>query len=74
MWLDMEALAQALRRADQTLQFVKYYTTDVRDAPPSEARQDTYLKALETRPKIEIHRGRFQEKNLGCRRCGQRLS
>ena len=69
LWLDVEALARTLSRPDQTLEFVKYFTADVRDAPASEARQDIYLRALETRSKTLIYRGRFQEKNVTCRQC-----
>lgn len=69
LWLDLEALAHALCRDDQDLQFVKYYTAEVRDAPLSEARQATYLAALGAHTDVQTFRGRFQRKQLDCRRC-----
>lgn len=69
LWLDLEALALRLCRPDQALEFVKYYTADVRDAPAAETRQATYLSALEASPRVSVYRGRFQAKQLACQGC-----
>ncbi len=69
LWLDLEALAQRLCRPDQTLELVKYYTAEVRNAPGSEARQGTYLAALRAQTSVQVHSGRFQEKHLTCHAC-----
>jgi len=61
-WLDFEALcAQLLRGHD--LQAVRYYTarvSDRRDDPGVSQRQDVFLRALATRPKMEIVYGKFR--------------
>lgn len=59
-WLDLSALARALRPNDETT--VRYFTAKVRPVPDpgSQARQRLYLKALETLPNVSIHYGRFK--------------
>lgn len=49
---------------------VHYFTAAVRDDPPAQARQATYLKALRTGSAVEVVLGRFQEKHVRCNRCG----
>jgi len=61
-WLDYEALAAALVRGHR-IDSVKYFTArldDRNDDPQISQRQDTYLRALNTRHRIEIHFGHFR--------------
>jgi hypothetical protein len=63
-WLDFQSLCERLLRGYH-LDHVNYYTAKVIDFPtdPSQSqRQDTYLRALRTRPKIEVVLGQFQAK------------
>ncbi len=68
-WLNLVALSERLLRGDQRLAGVRYFTSRIRDARKSE-RQDKFLRALATLPKLTIHYGHFLQKTLTCRRCG----
>ena len=72
-WLDLEKLAGNLLRSNQTLQVVRYFTAslipDLNDAE-KDARQRTYLDALETLPNLGIQLGYFQPQEIKCRKCG----
>lgn len=60
-WLDFQAFAEALLPKDNVVK-VRYFTARIssRPADPGQrTRQQTFLRALETLPKIEIHYGRF---------------
>lgn len=60
-WLDLTALAAAIL-PDEDIAVVRYYTARVFDTPedPQRAsRQDAYLRALATLPKLVIRQGQF---------------
>jgi uncharacterized LabA/DUF88 family protein len=59
-WLDLSALAAALRPNDATV--VRYFTAKVQPVPDpgSQVRQRLYLKALETLPNVTVHFGQFK--------------
>jgi uncharacterized LabA/DUF88 family protein len=59
-WLNLQALATALRPNDEVR--VRYFTARVRQDPDPSAqgRQKLYILALETLPKVSIHFGRFR--------------
>jgi uncharacterized LabA/DUF88 family protein len=60
-WLDLCALATALL-PNEEIALVRYYTARVGDSPedPYRAtRQDTYLRALATLPRLQICQGNF---------------
>ena len=62
-WLDLQALAHCLLRPDFTLHRIRYFTALIRSGshdPQKEIRQQTYLRALRTIPRLDIHEGRFQ--------------
>lgn len=70
LWLDLEALTQSLLRPHQQLVAVRYFTARVRNDPPAEQRQQTYLDALAVRSGVlDIRQGRFQQKSKSCRAC-----
>lgn len=51
---------------------MKYFTAPVRRQPASLRRQQTFWNALDVHCGcVTIERGRFQEKQMTCRRCGQ---
>jgi len=62
-WLDVEKLFRLLRPHDD-IQFVRYFTALV--GGRSRARQEEYLKALDTLPKVEVLLGRFKAKRIKC--------
>lgn len=67
-WLDIEALANAFKPANATLEFVKYYTSRSRD-PRSQGvanRQQLYWRALKTLPKVQIIEGKILPRDSQC--------
>lgn len=70
LWLDLEGLVQSLLKPRQQLVAVRYFTARVRNDPPAEQRQQTYLNALAAHSSlIEIRQGRFQQKTKKCYSC-----
>jgi hypothetical protein len=71
LWLDVPALVRRLRPHD-TVVAVRYFTAIIRDDPPAEARQRTYLAALiaHNGPEFQIVHGRYQARSRFCRSCG----
>jgi uncharacterized LabA/DUF88 family protein len=60
-WLDLEVLCQKLLPKD-TIHRIRYFTAKVSarpDDPQLPVRQDTYLRALATLPKVSVHLGVF---------------
>jgi uncharacterized LabA/DUF88 family protein len=72
LWLDLEALCQSLTIRGQRLTKVRYFTAPVRRQPGSLRRQQTFWNALAAHCTcVTIERGRFQEKEMTCRKCGK---
>jgi uncharacterized LabA/DUF88 family protein len=70
LWLDLERLVQSLLKPQQQLVAVRYFTARVRNDPPAEQRQQTYLNALAAHSSLlEIRQGRFQQKTKRCYSC-----
>ena len=72
-WLNVYRLAENLLRPNQQLSVVRYFTApilpDLND-PDKDKRQETYLDALSTVPKIDIQKGYYISKRLNCMNCG----
>lgn len=68
-WLDLRALVLSLLEPSQSLVHIFYFTAAVRDDPPAEQRQGTYLKALASLPQLTVIQGRFQQKSVRCFSC-----
>ena len=71
-WLDIYRLAQNLLIPGQSLAAVKYFTARIHDDPQDpgkRARQNTYLDALATIPRLSIHYGYFLPKTRRCPYC-----
>ena len=70
MWLDLQALASTLLLPGQDLVGVSYFSARVR-GEASGNRQADYIDALRAYcPLLTIVEGRFQEKHIRCRTCG----
>ena len=72
-WLDVQRLSENLLRPYQRLQFVRYFTaTLLPEYTPAArvARQDAYLQALSSLPKVDIQYGFHIPKSITCPRCG----
>lgn len=59
-WLDLDAMARRLRPQDTI--HVRYFTARVRAQPDAATRdrQRLYLRAMDARPTISVHYGRFR--------------
>jgi hypothetical protein len=72
LWLDLRALGARLVRPDQHVHQVVYFSARVRRDVDAARRQATYIDALRTYcDHLVVIEGRFQEKRITCRRCGQ---
>lgn len=61
-WLDLYSLAQSMLQPDDELIAVKYFTAKIKsnkNEPERSLRQDIYLEALSSNPKIQIKYGYF---------------
>ena len=65
-WLDPVHLSRLLLPAEYTIDKVLYFTAHVSGIsdPGAPSRQQTYLKALETLPEVELHFGKFLAKTI----------
>lgn len=65
-WLDLEALCQILF-PDNEINRIRYFTAIVSSRPQDPQkpqRQQTYIRALQTIPSVEIHYGSYQSRNV----------
>jgi len=63
-WLDLEKYFTMLRHGEQIVA-VRYFTALVNG--PTRPNQETYLRALATRPLVEVVLGKFKQKQVPCR-------
>ena len=64
-WLDIADCFRRIRQ-DDDIQRINYFTTIV-DDPDGRARQQTYLRALNSTPLVSIILGKFKNKEVACR-------
>ena len=72
-WLDVQRLSESMMRPRQRLQFVRYFTAKLLpDYTPAARieRQDAYLLALSSLPKVRIQYGLHIPQTITCPRCG----
>ncbi len=69
-WLNIQQLAERFLRPTQELIQVKYFTTVVKHPESKRLRQQTFLEALQTLPKIAIFYGHFLSDSVVCHNCG----
>ncbi len=65
-WLDLEALCGMLL-PNHDIKRIRYFTARISgrpNKPDSPTRQDAYLRALATRPKVTIHFGKFLQSTV----------
>jgi len=72
-WLNIQRLAENLRKPDQQLVMTKYFTARITSADPGrQKRQSTFLEALETLKNFQIFYGHYLIKPVTCFRCKNR--
>jgi uncharacterized LabA/DUF88 family protein len=70
-WLDLWGLAERFLKPGQTLVEVVYCTTLIKDDPPGQQRQLTFIDALKAhRPGIKVVYGHYLAKDMTCFNCG----
>lgn len=71
LWLDLTRFALSLfTDPKQELVVTKYFTSPAPGGTDSAKRQQTYWKALETCPGLQVIKGRYREKATRCSACG----
>lgn len=70
LWLDLNAMMQALLLPSQELVHTKYFTSRTNYPQDSVRRQTTYLEAIGTLPKMTIVEGRYEGEPFHCTKCG----
>lgn len=70
LWLNIKTLAESLLKQEQTLHATKYFTSRIRNNPPKEKRQGTFVEALETLTDLYIFYGHYQSNIETCYKCG----
>ena len=72
-WLDVQRLSENLMRPYQRLRFVRYFTANLLPEYTPAARverQDAYLQAISSLPKVDIQYGFHIPKTITCPHCG----
>lgn len=64
-WLDLQRYFERIRSADDIVE-IAYFTALVEHDPPARARQEAYLSALRTLPKVNIIFGKYRDKTVRC--------
>jgi hypothetical protein len=62
-WLDLDRFFTMMRPSDD-IRVIKYFTAEI--VGPTKPNQDVFLKALATRPRVQVILGRFKMKSLKC--------
>ena len=70
MWLDLVKLSELMLNPFQRLVALKYFTAPIIASVEKQERQNRYLDALRTLPRLEIILGRFEPNRNECDHCG----
>ena len=74
LWIDVQKLTNNLLLPTQTLLHTNYFTSRISNNAPKQARQNTYLEALETLVDFNIFYGQYNYQDRTCKRCGDTYS
>ena len=69
-WLDLRAMCKSQMQTGQQLEFVRCFTTRVRNDPKKSERQSRFVDAIEGLGGVLIDYGYFQSKVVHCHSCG----
>lgn len=70
LWLDLEKFASAIIRPGNSLEYVKYFTAMVSGPPDKHKRQEVFIEALKTLPKVTTYLGKYESEKRLCPVCG----
>lgn len=68
-WLNVYLLSKNLIKPEQELIDIFYFTARIKNNPPKEQRQNTYLSAIKSTP-ADIVYGQYKSKAKTCKNCG----
>jgi uncharacterized LabA/DUF88 family protein len=71
LWLNIEKLAENLCKPSEELIQVNYFTALIQENPGKQKRQETYIEALKTLPKVTIYHGKYSIEKIDCIFCQQ---
>ncbi len=71
-WLNLQAMAQNLLKANQDLVFTKYFTSRISYPADKQRRQSIFIEALETLNDLRVYYGHYQAIPQRCRKCGNK--
>lgn len=74
LWIDVQKLTNNLLLPSQSLLHTNYFTSRISNNPPKQARQNTYLEAIETLSDVDIFYGQYNYQDRTCRKCGDTYS
>lgn len=69
LWLNLEQFSAALLKAGQSLTYVKYFTARISGPPDKRKRQETFIEAVGTLPKVQTYFGKYRAEKRTCRSC-----
>jgi len=71
LWLDLHAMCTRMLTDRQDLVAIKYFTAPIIGGKKKKERQNAYLDAIRTLPKVEVIFGRFEPDRKECDYCGK---
>jgi uncharacterized LabA/DUF88 family protein len=69
LWLDLHVMCQRMLTDRQELIAIKYFTAPILGSKKKQERQNAYLDAIRTLPKVEVILGRFEPDKKECAKC-----
>lgn len=69
LWLDLDRMCQHMLTDRQELVAIKYFTAPIIGGKKKKERQNAYLDAIRTLPKVKVILGRFEPDKKECDRC-----
>ena len=69
LWLDLDRMCQRMLTDRQELVAIKYFTAPIIGGKKKRERQNAYLDAIRTLPKLQVILGRFEPDRKECDKC-----
>ena len=69
LWLDLDRMCRHMLTDRQELAVIKYFTAPIMGSKGKQQRQNAYLDAIRTLPRVQIILGRFEPEKKECVKC-----
>ncbi len=70
LWLNLQEFASAIVQSGHAMAYVKYFTAMVSGPPDKHKRQETFIEAVKTLPKVTVYLGKYETEKRRCPDCG----